>query len=403
MTQKENYQNFIVKNDGSIYIEDHLFGVLEGFNFILSGNETFEDKKKLMQEFRPFLQQHLRVLVEKFYSASDKEIDLSVNGEFSWNGGRVGLLDKGNNVYSPRVKVINFDELDVEQQKKIEKKLTIFLQKKTDTLIENLLGLKASNSFEGLARGFIHKYLENLGVIPKAQVLEEFKAIDSELKLKFKEFGVRFGYKVIYDGLALKPEATKLRLALFNAYHKGELERFIPPPGLITIPYNKNISKAQYLVAGFFIAGDKIIRVDMLERLFFMLKQCNQYHWFEPDASMLSITGLGLKDFSDLMKNLGFETKTEKVFLDSDEKNIKVSDDSKEKEFFLTYEDEGEKLRVFIRKEKRLRNEKDKNKKTFPLKKKKRLTVNDKNKSTIKGKSIDPDSPFASLKMLLKS
>ena len=43
-------------------------------------------------------------------------------------------------------------------------------------------------AFEGLARGFIHKYLENLGVIPKAQVLEEFKAIDSAMKLKFKEF-----------------------------------------------------------------------------------------------------------------------------------------------------------------------------------------------------------------------
>ena len=403
MTQKENYQNFIVKNDGSIYIEDHLFGVLEGFNFILSGSETFEDKKKLMQGFRPFLQQHLRVLVEKFYSAPDREIDLSVNGEFSWNGGRVGVLEKGNNVYSPMVKAINFDELDIKQQKKIEKKLTIFLQEKTGTLIENLLRLKASNSFGGLARGFTHKYLENLGVIPKAQVLEEFKTIDSELKLKFKEFGVRFGYKVIYDGLGLKPESTKLRLALFNAYNKGELKMFIPPPGLITIPYNKNISKAQYMVAGFFIAGDKVIRVDMLERLFFMLKKFDQHDWFEPNASMLSIMGVGLKDFSDLMKSLGFESKTEKILLDSDEKNMKVTDDTRDEEISLTYEEEGEKLRVFIRKEKRLRNEKEKNKKTFPLNKKKRLRVNEKSKSIINRKSIDPDSPFASLKMLLKN
>ncbi len=287
--------------------------------------------------------------------------------------------------------------------KKIEKKLTIFLQKKTDTLIENLLRLKESNGFEGLVRGFIHKYLENLGVIPKAQVLEEFKVIDSELKLKFKEFGVRFGYKVIYDGLALKPEATKLRLALFNSFNKGEADKFIPPPGLITIPYNKNISKTQYMVAGFFIAGDKIIRVDMLERLFFMLKKFDQHHWFEPNASMLSIMGVGLKDFSDLMRSLGFEIKTEKILLESNEENMKVSEGSKEREISLNYEEEGEKLRVFIRKERRLRNEKEKSKKTFPLKKKKRLRVNDKSKSIINRKSIDPDGPFSSLKMLLKN
>ncbi len=403
MTQKENYANFVVKNDGSIYIEDHLFGVVEGFNFTLSGNETFADKKKLMQGFRPFLQQHLKTVVEKFYSAPDTEIDLSVDGDFSWNGARVGVLAKGANVYSPGVKVTNFEELDIDQQKKIEKKLTIFLQKKTETLIVNLLRLKSSNGFEGLARGFIHKYLESLGVIPKAQVLEEFKEIDSASKLKFKEFGVRFGYKVIYDGLVLKPEATKLRLALFNAFHRDELERFIPPPGLITIPFNKNISKAQYMVAGFFVAGDKIIRVDMLERLFFMLKKFDQNNWFEPNASMLSITGLGLKDFSDLMKRLGFISKTEKIFVDSHEEKIKPNDDPAKKEVSLTYEEEGEKLRVFIRKERRLRNEKEKSKKTFPYKKKKGIGVIDKNKSIINRKSIDPDGPFASLKMLLKN
>ena len=57
----------------------------------------------------------------------------------------------------------------------------------------------------------------------------------------------------------------------------------------------------------------------------------------------------------------------------------------------------------FIRKEKRLRNEKEKSKKTFPFKKKKGKDVIGRNKSIANRKSIDPDSPFASLKMLLKN
>ena len=73
----------------------------------------------------------------------------------------------------------------------------------------------------------------------------------------------------------------------------------------------------------------------MLERLFFMLKKFDQNNWFEPNASMLSITGLGLKDFSDLMKKLGFISKTEKIFLDSHEEEIKPNDDPAKKEVFL--------------------------------------------------------------------
>ena len=74
-----------------------------------------------------------------------------------------------------------------------------------------------------------------------------------------------------------------------------------------------------------------------------------------------------------------------------------------EKDNFLTYEEGGEKFRVFIRKEKRLRHKKEKNKKSQRFEKKKRVSVNDKNESNIKGKSIDPTSPFASLKVLLKN
>ena len=87
------------------------------------------------------------------------------------------------------------------------------------------------------------------------------------------------------------------------------------------------------MVAGFFIAGDKIIRVDMLERLFFMLKKFDQNNWFEPNASMLSITGLGLRDFSDLMKRLGFSSKTEEILPDSDEEKIRPNDNLQKRGF----------------------------------------------------------------------
>ena len=314
MVENFDKNDFELREDSCVYIKGHLFGRMNGFVFNLSGGETVEESKKLMQVVRPFLQQHLLGLVKMFYETSENDIVLDANGQVIWRDSKVGYLEKGFDIFAPKVKLIKSDELEKSEIEKIQRKLDIFIANKIKTLMPNLLNLKNDREFTGAAAGLLHIFLNNLGIVMKSEVLEQYKDIDNRIKAKLKKSGIRFGYKTIYDATLLKPEASKVRICLFNAFHNATEKKVLkPPPGLVTIEYDNHISKQQYLVAGFFVAGRRAIRIDMLERLYFLIKEHSMDEWMAIQPTMLSITGLGVEDFTALIKSLRFEIKYEKV------------------------------------------------------------------------------------------
>ena len=252
MTENFDSKDFELRDDNCLYIKKHLFGKMDGFVFNLSGGDTVEEKKKLMQVARPFLHQHLSALVKSFYEAPESEIILDNNGHIFWRGSKVGELEKGQKILVPKVKLIKVGELEKGDLEKIQRKLDIFLEKKIKALLPNLLNLATDHVFSGAPAGLVHIFINNLGVIIKSEVMEQFKSIDYEKRAKLRNIGIRFGYKTIYDPMLLKPEASKLRISLFNIFYAStKIKVFNPPPGLVTLDYDKHISKRQYLVAGF--------------------------------------------------------------------------------------------------------------------------------------------------------
>jgi ATP-dependent RNA helicase SUPV3L1/SUV3 len=82
----------------------------------------------------------------------------------------------------------------------------------------------------------------------------------------------------------------------------------------VTIPNIEAVPKAHYTLAGYHPAGSRAIRIDMLERLADILRQKDSKAGFEATADMLSITGMTLEQFSDLMGGLGYKAdKAERV------------------------------------------------------------------------------------------
>jgi len=60
-------------------------------------------------------------------------------------------------------------------------------------------------------------------------------------------------------------------------------------------------------MCGYRAAGERSIRIDMLERLADMLRSEDSRGGFEAKADMLSITGMTLEQFTDLMTGLGYK------------------------------------------------------------------------------------------------
>jgi ATP-dependent RNA helicase SUPV3L1/SUV3 len=61
-------------------------------------------------------------------------------------------------------------------------------------------------------------------------------------------------------------------------------------------------------MSGYRNAGERAIRVDMLERLADMLRSQDSKSGFECNSDMLSITGMTLEQFAALMIGLGYKT-----------------------------------------------------------------------------------------------
>ncbi|MHA1128102.1 MAG: disulfide oxidoreductase, partial [Alphaproteobacteria bacterium] len=107
--------------------------------------------------------------------------------------------------------------------------------------------------------------------------------------------------------LMLKPAPTRLRLVLWSL--AKDLQEFpeAPPPGLVTVPVVKDAPEGYYAQAGYRLAGERAIRIDMLERLADMIRSQDTRAGFEGNADMLSITGLTLEQFANLMEGLGYK------------------------------------------------------------------------------------------------
>jgi ATP-dependent RNA helicase SUPV3L1/SUV3 len=106
--------------------------------------------------------------------------------------------------------------------------------------------------------------------------------------------------------LMLKPAPTRLRLVLWSlANGLGEFPE-APPPGLVTVPSGEGVPQGYHAMSGYRAAGERAIRIDMLERLADMLRAEDSRGGFEANPDMLSITGMTLEQFADLMKGLGY-------------------------------------------------------------------------------------------------
>ena len=149
--------------------------------------------------------------------------------------------------------------------------------------------------------------VEAFGVLPRAKVAEEVKALDQDARGALRKHGIRFGQFTIFMPLLLKPAPTRLRLVLW-ALSSG-LQEFpeAPPPGLVTVPVAKDAPQGYDTMCGYRDAGERSIRIDMLERLADMLRQQDSRSGFEATADMLSITGMTLEQFADLMQGLGYQ------------------------------------------------------------------------------------------------
>ncbi|KAG1647601.1 hypothetical protein GQR58_030468 [Nymphon striatum] len=258
-----------VNDKGEVTVEGQFVGKIEGFRFRQDKDASAEEAKTIRAA--------------------------SIQG--------AGPARLGNLVAGQDAVAFVDDEAGTDVAEKVQRRLQHFIDRKITTAFEPMLKMNADEALEGLAKGFAFRLSENFGVVSRSDVADDVKALEQDARGALRKHGVRFGQFTIFMPLLLKPAPTRLRLVLWSL-SKG-LQDFpeAPPPGLVTVPTIDGLPDGTYTMSGYRAAGARAIRIDMLERL----ADKNTRAGFEATADMLSITGMTLEQFANLMEGLGYK------------------------------------------------------------------------------------------------
>ncbi len=296
-----------VNDKGEVTVEGQFVGKLEGFRFQQDATGSPDEAKTLRQAAIAALRPEFHLRADRFYNAPDTEMDYTEQGGLMWGSFAVGKLVKGADVLRPAVAAFVDDEAGEEVAEKVRRRLQHFIDRKVAALYEPLLAMARDEGLTGLARGFAFRLSESLGVQPRDVIAAEVKELDQDARGALRKHGVRFGQYTIFLPALLKPAPTRLRLVLWSLWNGLSEFPESPPAGLVTIPNIAEVPKQHYTLSGYHPAGTRAIRIDMLERLADILRQKDQKTGFEATPDMLSITGMTLDQFADLMAGLGYK------------------------------------------------------------------------------------------------
>ena len=425
-----------VNENGEVTVEGEFVGKLEGFRFKQDKETTAQEAKTIKSASLQALLPHFNLRADRLYNAPDTEIDFTEQGGLMWGDQAVGKLITGDDIMHPKVAAFVDSEAGTEVLNKVERRLQHFVDRKISLLFEPLVNLQKDEELTGLAKGFGFQLFESLGILRRQNVLAEVKSLDQDARSLLRKHGVRFGQFTVFMPLLLKPAPTRLRLVLW-ALSKN-LDEFpeAPPPGLVTVPVSTEAPEQYDDMSGYRNAGDRAIRIDMLERLADLLRAEDSRNGFEANADMLSITGMTQEQFANLMEGLGYSAEKgerekvkaieitdnadvngqEKSILDPQNNEVKPQADKIEGQGELAEEKDIETFYTFkwINKQtNKRRANKDKQAKpndgeTGKSKHKKKANKKQRVKSDQpksfesrpeKPKKIDPDNPFAAALM----
>ncbi len=321
-----------INERGEVRLEGHLIGTLEGFRFTLARNGGDTDAKGLRGAADSVVAPEIHNRAERLAGSPNEEFVLATDGRLRWRGEVVAELAEGDSLYRPRILLLADETLTGPDLEKVQDRLSLWLRHHINTVLEQVMALEAPADLEGSARGLAYQLFEHIGLLPRAMVADEVKALDQDVRGKLRKLGIKFGAYHIYLPLSLKPAPRELALILFALKNGG-----VRQPGVTDIPHivlsgrtsfvvDPEVDTRLYEIAGFKVAGSRAVRVDILERLADIIRPlvaldasrpyqgelpagAAEGNGFRVTVEMTSLLGCSGDDFSSILSSLGYRVR----------------------------------------------------------------------------------------------
>jgi ATP-dependent RNA helicase SUPV3L1/SUV3 len=316
-----------ISKTGDVIVEGHTIGRLDGFMFAPDAAEAGSEAKALQAAAQKALAGEIDARAAKFAAAADDQFTLAADGTLRWLGSAVGKLTAADNVLEPRIRLHADDRLAGAARESVQARLDLWLQAHLTKLLGPLFELSKAEDITGIARGIAFQVVEALGVIDRQRIAAEMKDLDQNARAVLRKYGVRFGAYHIYMPNLLKPAARALASLLWSLKHDSidlsalTSAQHLASTGRTSFPADKALDRDAYRTLGYRLAGERAVRVDILERLADLIRPALAWREgssqpkpagafdgrsFVVTQAMTSLTGSAGEDFASILRALGY-------------------------------------------------------------------------------------------------
>jgi ATP-dependent RNA helicase SUPV3L1/SUV3 len=303
----------------------HDFSVVQGFQVV--GAEDHCTAQAGEQAWRDALRLELEARAARLHQAVDAAIVLSNDGIIRWLGDPVAKLSLGPNVLDPSVVIFVDESLPVAARETVKTRIELWIAATTRRVLAPLFALEATQEGSEIVRDLAHELARSLGVLEREPIKAKIKALAQDDRAELRKQGVRFGAYYIFVPALLKPAPRTLALQLWSLQTPGDAGEVLPMLGPVassgrtSLALDKGISKEAYRVAGYRPCGDRIVRVDVVERLGGMIRAAiadeapgvapgsrRTSKGFVVNGQMTSLTGCSGEQFASILRSMGFRS-----------------------------------------------------------------------------------------------
>jgi ATP-dependent RNA helicase SUPV3L1/SUV3 len=267
----------------------------------------------------------LEARAARFHQSVDASIVLANDGTLRWLGDPIAKLSAGSDLLTPSAVILADSRLPDGARQTVAARIELWLGAQTRRLLGPLFSLRDLEEGPDPVRDLAGRIARSLGVLERDAVRNQVKAFDQNARATLRRHGVRFGAYYIYVPTVLKPAARALALQLWGLQTPGvdsdALSQALAPmasSGRTSLPFDQQVTREGYRVAGFRPCGERVVRVDIVERLADLIRAAfiqpgaesmpRMKGGFIVNGQMTSLTGCSGEAFSSILRSLGFES-----------------------------------------------------------------------------------------------
>jgi ATP-dependent RNA helicase SUPV3L1/SUV3 len=319
--------NTEIGKTGEVIVEGHVIGRLDGFMFAPESAEAGSDAKALQAAALKALAGEIDARAEKLANAPDDQFVLTSDGTLRWTGDAVARLVAADGVLHPRIRIIADERLTGAPRDAVQARLDLWFKTHVEKVLAGLFELSKAEDVTGIARGIAFQLVEALGVLERSKIAAEMKDLDQPSRASLRKYGVRFGAYHIFLPALLKPAARGLAALLWGLKNDNTDwsaltgAQHLAASGRTSFPVDKALDHDTYRTLGYKLAGERAVRVDILERLADLIRPALAWRpgtsgekpagafdgrSFTVTQAMTSLTGSAGDDFAAVLKALGY-------------------------------------------------------------------------------------------------